>query len=109
VNGCEIAWYWDLNVEKAEDRTHPHASPLRPADLSGLPPAFIITAEFDVLRDGAEAYARQLQAAGVTAKLHRYEGMIHGFIRRYPFFDQGRAAIEEVGRELLCCAGDHRP
>jgi acetyl esterase len=96
----EMAWYWDLYVEKAEDRRHPHASPLRANDMSGLPPALVITAEFDVLRDEDEAYARQLQAAGVAAKLHRYDGMIHGFIRRYPFFDQGRAAIEEIGREL---------
>ena len=63
-------------------------------------PALLITAEFDVLRDEAEAYARRLQAAGVAAKLRRYDGMIHGFIRRYPFFDQGKAAIAEIGREL---------
>ena len=63
-------------------------------------PRALITAEFDVLRDEAEAYARRLQAAGVAAKLRRYDGMIHGFIRRYPFFDQGRAAIAEIGWEL---------
>src|SRR5271157_3641623 len=96
----EMAWYWEHYVEKAEDRRHPHASPCRAADLSRLPPALLITAEFDVLRDEAEAYARQLQAAGVAVKLRRYDGMIHGFIRRYPFFDQGRAAIAEIGREL---------
>ena len=55
---------------------------------------------YDVLRDEAQAYARRLQAAGVAAKFRRYGGMIHGFIRRYPFFDQGKAAIAEVGREL---------
>jgi acetyl esterase len=97
---AEMAWYWEHYVEKAEDRRHPHASPSRAADLSRLPPALLITAEFDVLRDEAEAYACQLQAAGGAAKLRRYDGMIHGFIRRYPFFDQGRAAIEEIGREL---------
>jgi len=97
---AEMAWYWEHYVEKAEDRRHPHASPCREADLGRLPPALLITAEFDVLRDEAEAYARQLQAAGGAAKLRRYDGMIHGFIRRYPFFDQGRAAIEEIGREL---------
>ncbi len=62
----------------------------------------MLTAEFDVLRDEGEDYARRLQAAGGAAKLHRYDGMIHGFIRRYPFFDQGRAAIDEIGRELRC-------
>jgi len=87
-------------VEKAEGRRHPHASPSRTADLCRLPPALLITAEFDMLRDEAEAYARRLQAAGVAAKFRRYGGMIHGFIRRYPFFDQGKAAIAEIGREL---------
>ncbi len=96
----EMAWYWEHYVQKAEDRHHPLASPLRAADLGRLPPALVITAEFDVLRDEGEAYARRLQAAGVAARLRRYDGMIHGFIRRYPFFDQGRAAIEEIGREL---------
>ena len=60
----------------------------------------MITAEFDVLRDEGEDYAHRLQAASVPVKLHRYDGMIHGFVRRYPFFDQGKAAIEEIGREL---------
>jgi len=96
----EMTWYWEHYVEKAEDCWHPHVSPLRASDLTRLPPAFVITAEFDVLRDEGEAYARQLQAAGVAAKLRRYDGMIHGFIRRYPFFDQGRVAIDEIGREL---------
>ena len=96
----EMAWYWEHYVEKEDDRRHPYASPSWAADLSGLPPALIITAEFDVLRDEGEAYARQLEAAGVSVKLSRYHGMIHGFIRRYPFFDQGRAAIEEIGCEL---------
>ena len=56
----------------------------------------LITAQFDVLRDEAEAYARRLQAAGVAAKLRRYDGMIDRFIRRYPFFDQGRAASRRL-------------
>lgn len=97
---AEMAWYWDHYVENAEDRRHPHVSPSQAADLRGLPPALVITAEFDVLRDEGEAYARQLEAAGVAVKLRRYDGMIHGFIRRYPFFDQGKAAIAEIGREV---------
>ncbi len=96
----EMTWYWEHYVEQAEDRLHPHASPSRAADLSRLPPALVITADFDVLRDEGEEYARRLQAAGVAAKLSRYDGMIHGFIRRYPFFDQGKAAIAEIGLEL---------
>ena len=97
---AEMAWYWEQYVEKLDDRWHPHASPCRANDLGGLPRSLVITAEYDVLRDEGEAYAGQLQAAGVPTKLSRYGGMIHGFVRRFPFFDQGRAAIEEIGREV---------
>ena len=96
----EMAWYWEHYVPKLDDRWHPHASPCQAGDLSGLPPALVITAGCDVLRDEGETYARQLQSAGVTVKVSRYDGMIHGFVRRYPFFDQGKAAIDEIAREL---------
>jgi acetyl esterase len=96
----EMAWYWEHYCPKQDDRWHPHASPCRASDLAGLPPALLITAEYDVLRDEGEAYASKLQAAGVPVIVHRYSGMIHGFVRRFPFFDQGRAAITEIGRVL---------
>jgi acetyl esterase len=97
---AEMAWYWDHYVKTPDDRRHPYASPCQSTDLSGLPRALVITAEFDVLRDEGEDYARQLQAAAVPVKLRRYDGMIHGFVRRYPFFDQGKAAIEEIGHAV---------
>jgi acetyl esterase len=100
LSRAEMAWYWEQYVEKLDDRWHPHASPCRANDLSRLPPALVITAEYDVLREEGEAYAGKLKAAGVPTKLSRYGGMIHGFVRRFPFFDQGKKAIEEVGREV---------
>ena len=96
----ENDWYWDHYVKSSDDRRHPYASPCQFGDLRGLPPALVVTAEFDVLRDEGEDYARRLQAASVPVKVHRYDGMIHGFVRRYPFFDQGKTAIEEISREL---------
>lgn len=96
----EMAWYWDQYAATAQERIHPQVSPLRADNLRGLPPAFVLTAEYDVLRDEAERYAERLKGAGVPVTLKRYDGMIHGFLRRHMFFDTGQAALEDVGREL---------
>jgi acetyl esterase len=101
----EMAWYWEHYAPKRDDRDHPHAAPCRVDDLSGLPPALVVTAEFDVLRDEGETYARRLAAAGVSVRTSRYDGMIHGFVRRYPFFHRGKAAIAEIGREIKGALG----
>jgi acetyl esterase len=74
----------------------PRASPLLASDLSGLPPAFVVTAAFDPLRDEGEAYARALQDAGTPATLRRFPGFIHGFINAAGVSRTAREAVVEV-------------
>ncbi|WP_337177245.1 alpha/beta hydrolase [Paludisphaera sp.] len=96
----EMMWYWDQYVPDPADRLNPYASPMRAEDLSGLAPAMVITAGHDVLRDEGERYAERLRAAGVPTTLSRYPGMIHGFLRRYPFFEEGRRGVDEAATAL---------
>jgi acetyl esterase len=91
--------YWELYLDGADGR-RPDASPLQAEDLSGLPPAFVLTVNHDVLRDEGEAYARALEAAGVPAKLRRYDGAIHGFFRWMAKSRLSRQAVAEVGGAL---------
>ena len=91
-----MEWFWECYLEEEEDGSHPHASPLRAEDLSGLPAALVITAEYDPLRDEGEAYAARLRDAGVPVTLTRYDGMIHAFFRRTARFDKAKAAMQEV-------------
>jgi len=97
-----MQWYWDQYVPEGRDRAQPYVSPLRALDLSGLPPALVVTAEYDVLRDEAEAYAVRLQEADVAVRLLRYEGLIHGFLRRTAMFDKARMALDEIADDLRC-------
>lgn len=74
-----MIWFWDHYLPEFSRRTEPDASPLHTENLSGLPPAVILTAEHDVLRDEGEAYAARLQEANVPTDLQRYVGQMHGF------------------------------
>jgi acetyl esterase len=91
--------YWNLYLDGA-DGLQSDASPLRAEDLAGLAPTYVLTAEFDVLRDEGEAMAANLREAGVDVTHRRFDGTIHGFWRWMAATDATREAIGEVGAAL---------
>jgi len=95
-----MRWFWDCYLARDEDGADPYASPLRAESLRGLPPALVLTAEYDPLRDEGEAYAARLREAGVSVTHTRYRGMVHPFIRRTAIFDQARVALQQVAGAL---------
>jgi acetyl esterase len=95
-----MVWFWNHYLRSEADGNSPLASPLRAESLRDLPPALIITAEFDPLRDEGGAYAAKLQEAGVPVTLSRYDGMIHGFFSLGAVLDQGKNAISEAAAGL---------
>ena len=92
-NPSSVRWYWGMYLATPEDGENPLASPLRADDLSGLPSATVITAEYDPLRDEAELYAGKLNAAGVPAEIIRYDGMMHGFFTMVGVLDTAKDAV----------------
>lgn len=95
-----MRWFWDLYAPDPKMRDDPYASPLRAKDLSGLPPAHVVTAECDPLRDEGKAYATRLQKAGVTTTYVEYPGMVHGFTGMAMVIPVGRTAIDDMGAAL---------
>ncbi len=95
-----IEWYKKQYLPKGLDPTDPRISPLFAKDFSSLPPALVITAEFDPMRDEGEIYAQKLKSAGVPTTLKRYNGMVHGFFQMGGLLDDARLAIQTVGETL---------
>lgn len=94
----DMDWFSNHYLRSEADRKNPMASPLLADNLSNLPPALIITAQYDPLRDEGEAYGQRLKEAGVPVTISRYDGMIHGFFG-FPF-DKSKAAVAEASQAL---------
>jgi len=94
-----VQWFWTLYLNTAEEEANTLASVLR-ADLGGLPPATIVTAEFDPLRDEGELFAERLRSAGISVAARRFDGMIHGFVGMPHVTAMAQSAIEFLAARL---------
>lgn len=100
----DVHWFGDQYAGADGDRTHPRLSPLHGA-LAGLPPAVVVTAEFDPLRDEGEAYATALADAGVSVLHHRFDGMVHGFFDMAALSPAAAAAVATTCRSFAQLLG----
>jgi acetyl esterase len=95
-----MVFFWRSYLAHADQGEEPCVSPLRAANLAGLPPALIVTAQFDPLRDDGEAYAARLHRAGVPVRLTRYLDMNHGFLMCGAMFRSADGALHEIADAL---------
>jgi acetyl esterase/lipase len=101
----ELQWHQDNYLATADQRTDPLVSPLEHADLTGLPPAMVITAGCDPLHAQGELYAQALERAGVTVEHRHWPGAVHGFFQLPMLFDDGAESIAAAGDALRAALG----
>ena len=95
-----MEWFWNYYLREQGDGAKPYASPIRATSFANLPPALLITAEYDPLHDEGAAYGAKLRAAGVPVVHSDYPGMIHGFFSLAHILSQGKNLQAEICREL---------
>jgi len=100
-----MMWFWQQYLRTPADGASPYASPLRARSLQGLPPATVITDQFDPLRSEGEAYARRLQQAGVPVTATRYMGVMHEFFSMPAVLDKAKQAVREAAAGLRSAFG----
>jgi acetyl esterase len=97
---ASMQWFWAHYLGAADLGKDPYVAPLRADSLVGLPPAFVMTCEFDPLRDEGEAYAARMRDAGVEVSARRYEGMLHGFLWTLGATPSGAVALDDLAAAL---------
>ena len=98
LTDSDLDWYKSHYLADVDDARDPRCSPLLADDLSGLAPAYVVTAGFDPLRDEGEEYAQRMAAAGIPVALRRHPGLFHGFVNTVAVAHAGRdAMLEAVG------------
>jgi acetyl esterase len=100
LNRRDMVWFWEHYAPDPAARANPYASPLRASDLSGLPPAHIVSAEHDPLRDEVFGYADRLRAAGVPVQHRHYGEEIHAFFTFVNLLDDADTAVSEAGAAI---------
>jgi len=100
VNKAEMVWFWDHYVPDEAERAHPYASPIRASGLEGLPPAYILIAQHDPLRDEGLSYAAALEAAGVPVTVARHDHQIHAFFPLVNLMESADRAVAEAGAAI---------
>lgn len=96
LTDAAMRYFWRHYLNSPEEGQHPHASPLRADDLTGLPPAYVITAEYDVLRDEGVAYAHRLTAASVDTTLVHYADANHGYMSYVGMVDRADETLDAI-------------
>ncbi len=106
LTAADMGWFYDhyLKGDTAK-RADPLVSPLRARELKSLPPALILTAEYDVLRDEAETYGKRLAVAGVKVWIKRYQGVTHGFVRMQNMLDIARRSMDDIAAVMAETVG----
>lgn len=102
---ADMQWFWAHYVGDAADDSSPEFRPLRARDHSGLPPAIVVTAEYDPLRDDGFAYAEALRTAGVRVIHHHYDDVVHAFFGFVNMLSRGNEAVAQVGADIRAAVG----
>ncbi|MGC1678392.1 MAG: alpha/beta hydrolase [Candidatus Binataceae bacterium] len=100
LSRADMEWFWNHYLDSPADAKNPLACPNLASSLAGLPPALVLTASHDPLRDEGEAYAAAMRKAGVTVTLTRYDGVTHGFISFAALLDKGKQGLAQASAAL---------